>query len=121
VGVVSHCPLAISSTHVQRTHTNTTKPPQVAFLRGQLQYALQESEQESLELQRQLKASQSDAAALRDSLRAVGERCAEQEKLVVELSSTVQQQQARLQVGACGGGVVCSACCAARLAGCLLQ
>jgi chromosome segregation ATPase len=64
---------------------------QVAFLRSQLQFALQESEQESVELQRQLAAAQAESSAL-------AKRGAEQEALVMELSSTVQQQQTRLQV-----------------------
>ena len=71
---------------------------QVNFLRSQLQFALQESEAESLELQQQLAAAAADAAALRESLRAAGERGSERDALVAELSGTVQQQQARMQV-----------------------
>lgn len=73
-------------------------PPQVAFLRSQLQYALQESDAEASELQRQLAAACADAAAAGDALGAAGAREREREQLVAELSSTVQQQQGRLQV-----------------------
>jgi predicted nucleic acid-binding Zn-ribbon protein len=66
-------------------------------LRSQLAYALQESEQESLELQRQLAAARAEAGALGDALRAAREQGAEQERLVSELSAAVKQQQARLQ------------------------
>jgi hypothetical protein len=72
---------------------------QIAFLRGQLAYALQESEAESLELTRQLAATAAEAGALRESLRAEEQRAAERGQLVSELSGTVQEQKGRLQVG----------------------
>lgn len=94
-----HSPPHLHTQHIKRcAHCFDCCTAQVAFLRGQLQYALHQSEEESLDLQRQLAAAQAESASLRDSLRAAGDRSAEQERLVVDLSQTLQQQKTRLQV-----------------------
>lgn len=77
---------------------------QLAYLRGQLQLVLQESDRELGLLQEQLAGSREEAEALRGAVAAASGRQQQQTELMNELTQSLAQHKAQLQVGQKGVG-----------------
>jgi chromosome segregation ATPase len=72
---------------------------QLAYLRGQLQLVLQESDRELGLLQEQLAGSREEVEALRGAVAAASGRQQQQTELMNELTQSLAQHKAQLQVG----------------------